>query len=86
MLAVTDVVEITATEIIRRLGGIYIENILNSFDVFMSYHKYIHNSRLSSTKRFTFSMFLKVNVFSPFLFMYCFLLVVIRALREAGVD
>ena len=41
VLAVTDVVEITATEIIRRLGGIFIENILNSFDVFMSYHKYI---------------------------------------------
>ena len=41
MLAVTDVVEITATDIIRRLGGIFIENILNSFDVFMSYHKYI---------------------------------------------
>ena len=88
MLAVTDVVEITATDIIRRLGGIYIENIFNSFDISMYklLLSQVHNSRLSSTKRFTFSMFLKVNVFSPFLFMYCFLLVVIRALREAGVD
>ena len=35
VLAVTDVVEITATDIIRRLGGIYIENIFNSYDVSM---------------------------------------------------